>query len=243
MKTFQNVSKKELLKELNWHLKQDRIIQGKYGNIGGEFKGCHMGCVANSIARINGVDIGTSNHEKQAEYLYGDKSCEWFVQLCEVIFEGLSVNKSKRWVVDSFSVIPEGITPESLNSIEIPIKIFILEKTKGYHRNEEVYKATNMVIEALKGNGDIVVARAAARAAASYARAAADAAYVAADYAAHVVVRSAGYAAAAAYAGNSRSKFYEELAAFVIEQLKALDTDLKCGWPSQGIPADGDALS
>jgi hypothetical protein len=32
MKTFQNISKEDLRKELQWHLEQDAIIQGSYGD-------------------------------------------------------------------------------------------------------------------------------------------------------------------------------------------------------------------
>jgi len=238
MKTFQNVSKAELLKELNWHLEQDRIIQGCYGNIGNNFKGCHMGCVANSIARINGVYLKPNDHQAQAEYLYGDKSCEWFVRLCEGIFEGLDVDEAKQWVVDSFAARPEeGIPSESLNTIEIPIKIFILEKTKGFHSNKDVIHATNLVIEALKGNGGMFAADAAwAASAYSYATCSASAYAAYATYDAYAASCAAYTAACAStscanYAADAsasyRFKFYEELAAFVIEQLKGLDTDLR----------------
>lgn len=249
MSTFQNISKAAMLKELLWHFNQDRIIQGAYGKRGDDFRGCHVGSVANSVTRANGYELPLNGHKQQAEYLYGDDSCEWFVKLCEKVFEGLSITKSKSWVIDSFAAIPEGIPYQLLNSIEIPIKIWVLESTKKTHNNKNVLSATDSVISALRsGDGEgLRKARKTADAAsadAAYAAYAANAASAAAEPAA---VTDAYYAAAAAnaasattaavyyananaaavyYAANAASarvEFYVDLSEFIILQLKEIN--------------------
>ncbi|NRA94157.1 MAG: hypothetical protein HRU26_16015, partial [Psychroserpens sp.] len=152
MKTCENISKAELEKELNWHLEQDKIIQGSYmpDEEGEEFKGCMMGCAVNSISRAKGIHLNYSDHKQQAEFL---GLPEWFVYLYERIFEGLNTEDAKQWVIDCFNAIPEGVETKKIDQLETPIKIWILEKTLSYHDDEEVRKATHQVIEALIGNG------------------------------------------------------------------------------------------
>jgi len=196
MKTFENISKADFMKEIRKHREQDRIVQRTYGEECSlkNFKGCHMGCAANSAMLAKGVTsplFRHNNHKEQAKFLYGCDSAEWFVYLCEGIFEGLSVQDSKNWVVDSFDAIPEDIDVSLLNYIETPIKIWILEKSKSYHSDKQVLEATDQVIRALKGDGDL------------------NAAYTAA------AVHAAAWAAAA-------DDFYKELSEFVIEQLKGI---------------------
>ena len=233
MSTFQNISKAAMLKELLWHFNQDRIIQGDYGKRGDDFRGCHVGSVANSVTRANGYELPLNGHKQQAEYLYGDDSCEWFVKLCEKVFEGLSITKSKSWVIDSFAAIPEGIPYQLLNSIEIPIKIWVLESTKKTHNNKNVLSATDSVISALRsGDGEgLRKARKTADAAsadaasgdAAYAAYAANAASAAAEPAAVTDAYYAAAAANAASATSARVEFYVDLSEFIILQLKEIN--------------------
>ncbi len=199
MKTFENISKGEFVNEQQKHFDQDQILQGTYGDTGDEFKGCWMGCAANSLARSKGIMISTSDHKVIAENIYGSESCEWLVRLNEKIFEYLPTKDSSQWVLDSAKATPEGVDHAVINSLEVPIKIWILEFTKSTHKNKQVHKVTDLVIAALKSGSeeDLEKARKAAAdaAAAAYAAAAdaAAAAYAAADAAA---AYAAAYAAA-----------------------------------------------
>ena len=239
MKTFEKISKQDLAHELQWHFDQDKIIQGSYKEgTGDEFKGCMMGCAVNSIMRVTGDIVTENSHRDQAKYIFGDESCQWFVRLYEKIFESLDINDSKKWVIDCFNAIPEGIDHTKINSLEVPIKIWILESTKKTHKNKEVHKVTDMVIAALRSGNkeDLEIARKAAAYAYAAAYAAADAAADAADAdAAYAAAADAAYAAAyaaaaaaAAYdddAADARKGFYKDLSKFVISQLERLSND------------------
>jgi len=222
MKTFEKISKQDLAHELQWHFDQDKIIQGSYKEgTGEEFKGCMMGCAVNSIMRVTGDVVTEDSHREQAEYIFGDVSCQWLVRLYEKIFESLDVQDSKKWVIDCFNAIPEGADHSQINSIEVLIKIWILESTKNTHKNKGVHKVTDMVIAALRSGNkeDLEIARNAAYSAdAAYAAYAADAAAAAAADADADAAAAAAYSAAAA----DRQGFYKDLSKFVISQLEAI---------------------
>ena len=175
MKTFKKVSKARFAKAIQYHFDMDKIIQGTYGSTGEGFKGCMMGCVANSLLDLNVADdINSDNHKEQAELLGLPL---WFVYLYESIFEGLSVADSKQWVIDCLNAIPEGIDTALIDELEIPIKIWIIESTYKHHDNKEVLQTCKRVVKALKsGSSDeLVAARSAARSAGSAAALAASA--------------------------------------------------------------------
>ena len=202
MKTFKKVSKARFAKAIQYHFDMDKIIQGTYGSTGEGFKGCMMGCVANSLLDLNVADdINSDNHKEQAELLGLPL---WFVYLYESIFEGLSVADSKQWVIDCLNAIPEGIDTALIDELEIPIKIWIIESTYKHHDNKEVLQTCKRVVKALKsGSSDELVA--AGSAARSAARSAADSAWSAvrliarstAGLVAHSVELAAGSACSA----------------------------------------------
>jgi len=252
MKTFQNISKEELGKELQWHLEQDAIIQGSYGGEigeGEEFKGCMMGCAVNSILRVNGAKLQHDNHLEQANYL---GLPEWFIYLYERIFEGLSVEESKQWVIDCFEAIPV-IETSKIDDLEVLIRIFIIESTNKNHDNEEVKKAVAQVKAAILSNNknDLSAAESSAWSAAwSAAESAAEssawsaaessawsAAWSAAESAfykeaAESAAESAFYKEAAESAAESaawsaawsaaESAFYKDLSKYVLQLLRGL---------------------
>ena len=223
MKTFEKISKQDLAHELQWHFDQDKIIQGLYTEgSGDDFKGCMMGCAVNSIRRVTGDVLGEESYRDHAAYIFGDESCSWFVKLYETIFEGLNATDAKKWVLDCFNAIPEGVEYTKINSLEIPIKVWILESTKNTHKDKEVHEITDRVIVALK-SGDKEELEKAKNAAAPYAAAVYDptavpdsAVYAAADsavYAAAAVEAAAAYATAAeAYAAVADSADYDNAA-------------------------------
>ena len=56
--------KKGMLRELDWHAEQDKIIKGSYGDLckNGDFKGCAIGCSIHSLARIQKRKLNTADH-------------------------------------------------------------------------------------------------------------------------------------------------------------------------------------
>jgi len=214
MKTFQNISKEELGKELQWHLEQDAIIQGSYGGEigeGEEFKGCMMGCAVNSILRVNGAKLQHDNHLEQANYL---GLPEWFIYLYERIFEGLSVEESKQWVIDCFEAIPV-IETSKIDDLEVLIRIFIIESTNKNHDNEEVKKAVAQVKAAILSNNknDLSAAESSAWSAAW------SAAESAAESSAWSAAESSAWSAAWSAA---ESAFYKDLSKYVLQLLRGL---------------------
>ena len=235
MKTFEKISKKELIRELQWHLEQDKIIQGNYGedSLGtNEFKGCMMGCAVNSILRAKGVRLNNSSHQQQAEYL---GLPEWFVYLYESIFEGLSVEYSKRWVIDCFNAIPKTET-KNIDKLESLIKIWIIESTNNNHDNAEVKKAVEQVKQAILANDKdmLSVAESAAGSLAwsvveSTERLAAWAAESAAGSTAESTANAAGSAAISVERLverlSEKSEFYKDLADYVLKLLRGIEND------------------
>ena len=235
MKTFEVITKQEFLEEQQKHFDQDQIKQGDYGQNGEGFSGCWMGCASNSLMRAKGIYIPNDSHKGIAKNIYGSESCEWLVRLNEKIFESLTFTQAQRWVLDSAEAIPEGILSESINSIQVEIKIWILEGTKKTHKNQEVHKVTDLVISALKSGNKKDLARASndaaaaahAATAASYAATAASyAGYAAtaASYAGYATTADAAYVANSAAAAAAKYEFYSELSAFVILKLKGLQS-------------------
>ena len=172
MKTFKQVSKARFAKEIQRHFDMDEIAQGSYGKTGEGFKGCMMGCAANSLLNLNVADIEGGSHKQQAKFLGLPL---WFVYLYESIFEGLSVADSKQWVIDCFNAIPEGIDTALIDELETPIKIWTIESTYRNHDNKEVLQACKRVVKALKSgrSDELAAARSAAYSAYSAARSAA----------------------------------------------------------------------
>ena len=190
MKTFQKISKEELAKELQWHLEQDKIVQGLYGDEEEEFKGCMMGCAVNSIRKINNDALRHDNHAEQAKYL---GLPEWFVYLYEGIFEGLSTEDSKEWVIDCFNAIPITET-KNIDQLEGLIKIWIIESTSKNHDNEEVKKAVEQVKQAILTDDDNMLS--AARSAAESAARSSESAAWSAARSSESAARSAAWSAA-----------------------------------------------
>ena len=166
MKTFKQVSKARFAKEIQRHFDMDEIAQGSYGKTGEGFKGCMMGCAANSLLNLNVADIEGGSHKQQAKFLGLPL---WFVYLYESIFVGLSVAVSKQWVIDCFNAIPEGIDTALIDELETPIKIWTIESTYRNHDNKEVLQACKRVVKALKsGSSDELVAAGSAARSAAY---------------------------------------------------------------------------
>ena len=147
IKTFQKVIKADFRKELQRHLDADAIIQGSYGHLSDkEFRGCMMGCAAKSMLNL-GVDVRFSNNHKEQADLLGIPL--WFVPLYEIIFEGVKTPYCKRWVIDCFEAIPEGVDIEKIEALKVPIKIFIIESTYKNHENKVVLAACKDVVKSL----------------------------------------------------------------------------------------------
>ena len=187
-----------------WHREQDNFIQGEWlqgvcqlpdGSKGQ--KGCQMGCMAQDETRP--IESVSEEYYLDLKYVY----------LCEGIFEGLSVEESKNFTVDSFDIVPVGF---DFNLFWSKWFVSILTKNKEFTTDEKVLKVIDDCIELYRVSFSEVkkekakqVKRAAAdaayAAAAAYSAAyAADAAAYAADSAAYAAAYAAYAAADAAYA-------------------------------------------
>ena len=233
MNSFEKISKEEFVNELKWHREQDLVVQGKYGNKGDEFKGCHMGCSANSISRLKGIDIATDDNYEIAQFL---GIPHWLTEIFERVFENLPENKSSDWLVDSAMAIPSRV--QDFKPALDNILIWIIESTLDKHEDEKIKTISKELVAAIKINDreKILDLRSAAYTYAANAAGAAGAAatnaagaYAAYDaaYAAYDAAYAAGAAGAAstdAYA-DAKKEFYTELAKVIIEELKKLKTN------------------
>jgi len=175
-----NDVKEKYLDRINAHAKADEIIKGQYWEDG---RGCAVGCT-----------IHGSNH---AAYETEIGVPEWLARLEDKIFEGLPLEKAKTFPVQFLEAINVGA---DLNSIKMPMLVFMVEQARQYANTEKSIAAIDGVLTELKRDVlDLDKLR--------LARIAADATYAAsthagvADVAAYVAAYAAGVAAAdAAYA-------------------------------------------
>jgi hypothetical protein len=98
------------LRELQWHRKQDAIVQGAYGElIRGRFRGCAVGCGLHSLDRIDKkrkpADRAYDNHEELSERL-GIPLV--LIHLQDRVFEGLPRELALDWPVRFASAIKTG---------------------------------------------------------------------------------------------------------------------------------------
>jgi len=177
-----NDVKEKYLDRINAHAKADEIIKGQYWEDG---RGCAVGCT-----------IHGSNH---AAYETEIGVPEWLARLEDKIFEGLPLEKAKTFPVQFLEAINVGA---DLNSIKMPMLVFMVEQARQYANTEKSIAAIDGVLTELKRDvldlDKLRLARIAADAtyaASTHAGVAADAAYAAA-YAAGVAAADAAYAAA-----------------------------------------------
>lgn len=86
--------KSALVREIKWHQKQDRIVQGQYGSCGEEFRGCAIGCAINSLSRVQKKCLPTDRHMVLQEELGIPVE---IAHLIDAIFEELSQADAMGW--------------------------------------------------------------------------------------------------------------------------------------------------
>lgn len=113
MKTFtKEISKEDMLAEVQKHRKADQIAQGTYGEGSGKsWRGCAVGCSIHSINALRGQNYKTSNHSVYEKEL---GIPEWLARLEDTIFEGLPVAEAKLWPERFIKAIPEGVDLEPI---------------------------------------------------------------------------------------------------------------------------------
>ena len=106
MKTFNKKLKALMVAEIKNHQKQDQIIQGTYGQENGIWKGCAVGCSIHSLNLKLDKDYSTSDHSAYEKELGIPRiiAC-----LEDRIFEGLSVEESKKWPLQFMQAVPVGV--------------------------------------------------------------------------------------------------------------------------------------
>lgn len=183
-----SITKEQFVNETKWHQQQDNFIKGTYEQ---DVKGCAVGCAIYSINKLRGVNESRSNHSVYETYL---GIPEWLARLEDLLFENLSLERSKTWPVEFAEAINEGA---DLDKIKVPFLTFVLEfniktmeeQLKKHNSDDvkrsikDVIKVNKQVIEALQ-SGDEKQLKAAESAAWAAAWAAAEAAAEAAAWAA-----------------------------------------------------------
>ena len=203
MKAFTDtlVTKEEFLTELKKHQAADAFLRGTYADeSSGDFKGCAVGCSIQSVNVLKGTNFRHGDHSKYPDIIGVP---QWLARLEDRIFEGVSLERSKKWPIEFTEAINIGA---DLSKVLKPFLIIILESTLEYVQktsSEKQKEAIKYVVEKLKDDKatkeDFLKARRIAYTAAVDAAAAAAAAAYAAAYAA---AAAAVYAAAAAYAAD-----------------------------------------
>ncbi len=196
--------KESLYKRMNQHIIADELLQGATGQ---NNKGCTVWCA------LNNGDISYGyRHDKFPEIL---GLPEWLARLQDTVFEGLSVEESKKFSLAWIDAIPVG---KDLTKVKYQFLKWVLkdgEYNTYQHLREQDKPATDKVYALLvrAESGDIPTlaewraAYAAAYDAAAYAAAYAAACAAAADAAA-AAADAAAYAAAYADRKTYRQKYY-----------------------------------
>ena len=116
--------KKDFLREITKHIKDDAVRQGTYGRQNGDWKGCAVACSLRSLAILDGEELKV-NYEDHSLYETKLGIPEWLARLEDTIFEGLPKEDAKKWVGQFAKAIPVGI---NLEPIKYKFCSFILKE-------------------------------------------------------------------------------------------------------------------
>ena len=200
MKAFINceVSKKELITELEYHRRLDHLIQGYYWK---KEKGCDTGCTLHKFAP------GKENDHSLFPKLFGIS--ERFAHLCDKLFEGLPLKEAKEFPLERTKSISIGC---DTNLVVDKFLLWLLSEKdspiSNYKEEKHIKDVASLYRRKVSGEEvtkkEWKTASDSAYAAAKTAYAAAKTAYAAdaAAYAADYAVAASDYAADA-YAADS----------------------------------------
>lgn len=133
--------KKNFLRELRKHERADAILQGTYGRMNGQWRGCAIACSLRSMAILNGEPIHTGEYGNHAAFESYGLWPEWLARLEDVIFEGLPYEEARRWPVRVGQAVPVGA---DLTLVKWRFCAFLL--------NENIERVLSLdIADALKG--------------------------------------------------------------------------------------------
>ena len=100
--------KKRFVEEIKKHKEADSIIQGTYGEVNEEWKGCAVSCSLRSLDIIEGKELKTEykNH-KDYETKLGIP--EWLARLEDTLFERMEAKDAKKFPLKFAEAIPVGV--------------------------------------------------------------------------------------------------------------------------------------
>ena len=163
MKAYEmGITKEEFVNETKRHQRLDHFINGSYSN---GVKGCAVGCAIKSINRLKKTSINTADHSALEEH----GICpEWLARVQDVIFEGVYLERSKKWPVEFAEAINTGA---DLNKIKIPFIVYLLKcNIEGQKRllltsnnkplHQLVIDINNQMIIAQESGSDILISEA-----------------------------------------------------------------------------------
>ena len=113
------ITKKEFVKETIAHQKADNFFKGVYS--AGE-KGCAVGCALKSVAKLKRIKLSYDDHSQYETHLGIPK---WLAYLEDMIFEGVSSNRSKSWPLEFAKSINEGA---DLDKVKNPFIIYLMKE-------------------------------------------------------------------------------------------------------------------
>ncbi len=150
----QGITKGEFVNEMKRHQRLDNLTKGTYGH---GVKGCAVGCGISSINKLKSLHLRWSDHSQFETYL---GIPEWLARVEDVIFQGVSLKRSKKWPVEFSQAIISGV---DLNQIKIPFITMILNS--NIEVQECLLKGINdknireIIINSIKVNKQMVIAQ------------------------------------------------------------------------------------
>ena len=210
LKTFDSNPqlKKDLVKEILNHQKQDQIIKGTYGKLNGKWKGCAVGCSVRSLAITKGETL-KENYADHKRYETDLGIPESLARLEDFLFENMPDDKAKKWPAEFIKAVPVGVNLSMIAPKFIVGTLKEVVKLKKVKGDKVVVKAvldvTKLWEQVIVGNSP---KEAAWRAAESAAR---GAAWRAAESAARGAAWSAAWSAARSATAYKMSRWLLKL--------------------------------
>ena len=125
--------KAAMLKEARWHVEQDRLIKGTYGQDKTEvkFKGCAIGCSIHSLARLHKKKLDTSDHSIYETELGIPVRLAY---LEDRLFEGLPNELAMTWPERFLQAIQPGA---DLSLVADKMQVWVLREHQSMLKEED----------------------------------------------------------------------------------------------------------
>ena len=102
------ITKEAFVAEIRKHMEADNFIKGTYSN---GRKGCAVGCSLKSVNKLKNKRMSVSNHKAYEQHL---GIPEWLARLEDILFENLSLGRSKVWPLEFSEAINQGADLEKI---------------------------------------------------------------------------------------------------------------------------------